>query len=114
MNDIEQIWTDARRRYGRPRDRRQPSAGICAVLGALLEHGPTCGAQLAQRAAQDQGNLAGQWLPKLYDWGFIHLAYEDPGAGHQGGGQPAKIWQLTPAGRRLATALDQAKGAELT
>lgn len=114
MNDIEQIWTDARRRYGHPKDRRLPSAGIAAVLGALLDHGPAHGCLLAVRASQDQGNLAGLWLPKLRDWGFVMLAYEMPGEGHQGGGRAAHIWALTPAGRRLATALDQAKGAELT
>lgn len=110
-DDAELIWMDARRRYGHLKDRRRPSTGISAVLVALLEHGPVHGSQLAALAAQNQGNLAGQWLPKLRTWGFIECTGEEVGVGHQGGGRPAQIWTLTPAGRRLARALDQEKVA---
>jgi len=105
MDAVEQIWTEARNRNGEFRDRRRPSAGIAAVLMTLLRHGTLYGHELARRSGQDQGNLAGPWLPKLERFGFVTTAYEEPGIGHQGGGRPAIGWRLTRAGRALAELL---------
>ena len=105
MNDVERLWTAARGRHGQHKDRRTPSVGISAVLVTLLREREAHVTQLAALSGQDQGTLSGHWLPKLSTWGFAEVASEEPGYGHQGGGRPARVWSLTPDGRKLAKAL---------
>jgi hypothetical protein len=111
MGDVERLWTAARGRHGQHKDRRTPSAGISAVLVALLHAREAHVTELAALSNQDQGTLSGHWLPKLSTWGFaekvgeLTKTDEHRGYGHQGGGQAAHLWSLTPDGRRLAKAL---------
>lgn len=104
--DIERLWITARNQYGQRCDRRRPSAGITAVLVALLRHDkPAHGAELARLSGQHQPNLAGHWLPKLDRYRFITVAYTQEGTGGQGGGRPSAFWRLTANGRELAELL---------
>jgi len=102
--DIERLWITARNTHGQFGDRRRPSPGIAAVLGALWCDGSSYGGEIAQRTKQDQGNTA-RWLVKLRLYGLVDVVEEVPGIGNQGGGRPAIFWQLTGAGRELAELL---------
>jgi hypothetical protein len=104
MNDVERIWTTARNLRGEFKDRKTPSAGITGVLVALLATRQAHVTRIAELSEQDQGNVT-RWLAKLGAWGFVRLAHEEPGFGHQGGGRPALFWSLTPDGHQLAKAL---------
>lgn len=105
MTAVERLWTATAVRNaltdGRGH-RARPSDGIIAVLTALAE--PTHGAALARAAGQDQGNTT-RWLAQLEARGFAERVQHVPGLGNQGGGRPAVIWALTPAGALLAAAL---------
>lgn len=103
VNDIERIWTRARDLYGHVNDRRVPSAGLSALLLALLD-GEAHGSELARRAGLDQSNATAVHLPKLRRMRLVD-GWEVVGIGHQGGGRRASMWALTPEGRALAGAL---------
>jgi predicted transcriptional regulator len=104
VNNIESLWITARNRGGEHRDRRTPSAGIAAVLGALFEGGSSYGAEIARATGQAQNNVAVSLL-KLRRFGLVDVVEELDGYGHQGGGRPAVFWRLTRDGRELAELL---------
>lgn len=108
--EIERRWMAARNRAGKFADRRTPSPGITATLTTLLL-GSMYESELARRSGQDQGNLSGQWLPKLQRFGFVDITDVVAGIGggnrhrEAGGARPAVFWKLTKAGRELALLL---------
>jgi hypothetical protein len=75
------------------------------VLIALLD-GPAHGSEIARRAGQRQQNVTWVWLPKLRQFRLVETdPWDTPGLGHQGGGRPARVWELTASGRELAELL---------
>jgi hypothetical protein len=102
---VQELWTQGRARGGHLGDRKEPSAGLVAVLVALHSGGPSYGRDIARRAGQSLPNVTSLWLPKLARFGFVVCVGTEPGMGHQGGGRPARYWDLTYSGRQLAELL---------
>jgi len=103
--DIERLWITARNTHGQFGDRRRPSPGIAAVLGALwwrrqqlrgrnraaYQTGSGQHGALAREAASLRSGRCGR-----------------RGAGHRqtrAGGRPAIFWQLMGAGRSWRSCL---------
>lgn len=108
-SEVEQLWVAARDRAEDWRNLRRPAAAMRRVIRALAEHGPAHEGEIARLARVSQPNLTRSYLPKLRLYGFVdppllvHPNEVKPEG--QGGGRPARVWALTPAGQWLAEAL---------
>lgn len=104
MTVVERLWMGARSRAGHPFGRRRPEGTATDVLLALVD-GPDHGGAIARATGRTQSEVTSRILPRLDAYGFVRQLEHVPGLGNQGGGRPAVIWALTPAGALLVAAL---------
>ena len=112
--NVEQIWTQARDRYGIRQDWRKPPPAAVAALTVLAEKGTCYGAEIARLSGANQSKVC-RALQRLEDFRFAQRAGARPilsGRRLGRGGKPAEFWRLTPAGQRLVAALHAEGGAE--
>jgi predicted ArsR family transcriptional regulator len=104
---IIELWDDARRPPGGRviYQRATPPAGYCSLLVGLLD-GPVHGHELCRRTGVNQANSV-VYLRRMKTLGLV-TKHDVPGLGHQGGGRPAYVWELTHPGRELARVIKEA------
>jgi DNA-binding MarR family transcriptional regulator len=96
-SQVYRYWKECRDRAG---IRPILSQGAIIILAYLNHHGEAHQLQIAQENDLDQGNLSSNHMQNLVKMRMVHMM-ERPGLGAQGGGRPAKVYQISPNGRRF-------------